>query len=575
MSSEGQEALQEARIELQKLKLRERKLAEENRVILSTISAISKAGNISEIFSSLEFVLKKYIKFDDFIVVSRVGNDGAFKTLLTNNKVFEQMKWNDCGKLSRVINGECAILFEPKSLGEFNSLHPIVLDQINSVLITGIDSGLTQSVIIFIHSNTKHFSIETKATLNRFRPLIERAVFDIENKEKLEATVRERTAELVNARKEAEEANKAKSEFLAMMSHELRTPLNAIIGLIDTLKSTALTQDQQSILLNMSTSSELLLAIISDVLDFSKIESGCFSLAPQWNNVRDTVTFVLSEQRKAADSKGLALTVTTDIPEDELHYIDQSRLAQILFNLIGNAIKFTERGHVHVSIKYQQSSFYITVEDSGIGISAQQLSSLFSPFVQADSTITRRFGGTGLGLAITKRLVELMRGRIFVNSELGQGSKFEVQLPVSTRVVCNKTNRQNDLQIQEEPRSRYSVLVVEDNPTNQMVIKLILTRQGHEVFIASNGEEAIGFIERDCDSIDIILMDVSMPVMDGLTTTKYMREANIQTPIVALTAHTSVEDRFSCLDVGMNDFVTKPVRTKEITEAIDRLMLEV
>lgn len=575
MISEGQEALQEARIELQKLKLRERKLAEENRVILSTISAISKAGNISEIFSSLEFVLKKYIKFDDFIVVSRIGDNGAFKTLLTNNKVFEQIKWNDCGKLSRVINGECAILFEPKSLGEFNSLHPIVLDQINSVLITGIDSGLTQSVIIFIHSNTKHFSIETKATLNRFRPLIERAVFDIENKEKLEATVRERTAELVNARKEAEEANKAKSEFLAMMSHELRTPLNAIIGLIDTLKSTALTQDQQSILLNMSTSSELLLAIISDVLDFSKIESGCFSLAPQWNNVRDTVTFVLSEQRKAADSKGLALTVTTDIPEDELHYIDQSRLAQILFNLIGNAIKFTERGHVHVSIKYQQSSFYITVEDSGIGISAQQLSSLFSPFVQADSTITRRFGGTGLGLAITKRLVELMRGRIFVNSELGQGSKFEVQLPVSTRVVCDKTSTQNALQVQEEPRSRYSVLVVEDNPTNQMVIKLILTRQGHEVFIASNGEEAIGFIERDCNSIDIILMDVSMPVMDGLTTTKYMREANIQTPIVALTAHTSVEDRFSCLDVGMNDFVTKPVRTKEITEAIDRLMLEV
>ena len=575
MSSEGQEALQEARIELQKLKLRERKLAEENRVILSTISAISKAGNISEIFSSLEYVLKKYIKFDDFIVVSRVGNDGAFKTLLTNNKVFEQMNWNDCGKLSRVINGECAILFEPKSLGEFNSLHPIVLDQINSVLITGLDSGLTQSVIIFIHSNTKHFSIETKATLNRFRPLIERAVFDIENKEKLEATVRERTAELVNARKEAEEANKAKSEFLAMMSHELRTPLNAIIGLIDTLKSTELTQDQQSILLNMSTSSELLLAIISDVLDFSKIESGCFSLAPQWNNVRDTVTFVLSEQRKAADSKGLALTVTTDIPEDELHYIDQSRLAQILFNLIGNAIKFTERGHVHVSIKYQQSSFNITVEDSGIGISAQQLSSLFSPFVQADSTITRRFGGTGLGLAITKRLVELMRGRIFVNSELGQGSKFEVQLPVSTRVVCDKTNRQNELQIQEEPRSRYSVLVVEDNPTNQMVIKLILTRQGHDVFIASNGAEAIGFIEQGSDAIDIILMDVSMPVMDGLTTTKYMRDANIQTPIVALTAHTSVEDRFSCLDVGMNDFVTKPVRTKEITEAIDRLMLEV
>ncbi|MFA0097414.1 ATP-binding protein [Vibrio splendidus] len=574
MGSEGQEALQEARIELQKLKARERKLAEENRVILSTISAISKASNISEIFYSLEFVLKKYIKFDDFIVISRVGNEGNFKTLLTNNKVFEQMNWSDCGKLSRVINGECAILFEPKSLGEFNSLHPIILDQINSVLITGIDSGLTQSVIIFIHSNTKHFSVETKATLNRFRPLIERAVFDIENKEKLEATVRERTAELVTARKDAERANKAKSEFLAMMSHELRTPLNAIIGLIDTLKSTPLNDEQQSILLNMSTSSELLLAIISDVLDFSKIESGCFSLAPQWSNVRDTVTFVLSEQKKTADDKGLALTVTSDIPEGELHYIDPSRLAQILFNLIGNAIKFTERGHVHVSIKYLQSSFYITVEDTGIGISPQQLSSLFSPFVQADSTITRRFGGTGLGLAITKRLVELMRGRISVESEPGKGSKFEVQLPVLTRVTNNLAHCEED-KSSRELRSRYSVLVVEDNPTNQMVIKLILTRQGHEVFIASNGEEAIGFVERGNDSIDIILMDVSMPVMDGLTTTKYMRDANIKTPIVALTAHTSLEDKYSCLDVGMNDFVTKPVRTKEITEAIDRLMLEI
>ncbi|WP_261904061.1 ATP-binding protein [Vibrio fortis] len=574
MGTDNQEALQEALVQLERAKSRERSLAEENRVILSTISEISKANSISDIFSSLELVLKKYIKFDDFIVISRVNNQDSFKTLLANNRAYENIQWQDSGKLSRVINGECTILFEPRSLPEFSSLNSILLDQINSVLMTGIDTGLTQSVIVFIHSNTKHFSVETKATLNRFRPLIERAVFDIENKEKLEATVRERTAELISARKEEERANKAKSEFLAMMSHELRTPLNAIIGLIETLKCSDLTNEQRSIIQSMGTSSELLLAIISDVLDFSKIESGCFSLAPQWNNVRDTVTFVLSEQTKIADAKGLTLNLTCEMPEHELHYIDQTRLAQILFNLVGNAIKFTERGEVNIGIHYQQSAFHISVEDTGIGMNPQQLASLFSPFVQADSTITRRFGGTGLGLAITKRLVELMDGRIEVTSELNKGSCFKVQLPVLSRLnkdaqlkeVCNAAS--------QPLRAQYSVLIVEDNPTNQMVIQLILSRQGHKVFITSNGKEAINFIQSDKAPIDIILMDVSMPVMDGLTTTKVMRQNNIDIPIVALTAHTSNEDKCSCLDVGMNDFVTKPVRTKEITEAIDRLLVE-
>ncbi|MDK9735799.1 response regulator [Vibrio sp. D404a] len=574
MGTDNQEALQEALVQLERAKARERSLAEENRVILSTISEISKANSISDIFSSLELILKKYIKFDDFIVISRVDSKEKFKTLLTNNRVYENICWQDSGKLSRVINGECTILFEPRALPEFSTLNSILLDQINSVLMTGIDTGVTQAVIVFIHSNTKHFSVETKATLNRFRPLIERAVFDIENKEKLEATVRERTAELISARKEEERANKAKSEFLAMMSHELRTPLNAIIGLIETLKCSDLTCDQRSIIQSMSTSSELLLAIISDVLDFSKIESGCFSLTPQWNKVSDTVTFVLSEQKKVADAKGLNLNLTCEMPDNELHYIDQTRLAQILFNLVGNAIKFTEQGEVNIGIHYQQSAFHISVEDTGIGMKPQQLASLFSPFVQADSTITRRFGGTGLGLAITKRLVELMDGRIAVTSELNKGSRFEVQLPVLSRRTEHVEPKAVRCPIDQKLRAQYSVLVVEDNPTNQMVIQLILSRQGHKVFITSNGQEAINFVQSSETPIDIILMDVSMPVMDGLTTTKHMRNNNIDIPIVALTAHTSTEDKYSCLDVGMNDFVTKPVRTKEITEAIDRLLME-
>jgi CheY-like chemotaxis protein len=241
---------------------------------------------------------------------------------------------------------------------------------------------------------------------------------------------------------------------------------------------------------------------------------------------------------------------------------------------VGNAIKFTEQGEVNIGIHYQQSAFHISVEDTGIGMKPQQLASLFSPFVQADSTITRRFGGTGLGLAITKRLVELMDGRIEVASELNKGSCFKVQLPVLSRLHQNTKQKEVCCPTDACFRAQYSVLIVEDNPTNQMVIQLILSRQGHKVFITSNGQEAIDFIQAEEVPIDIILMDVSMPVMDGLTTTKLMRQNNIDIPIVALTAHTSNEDKVSCLDVGMNDFVTKPVRTKEITEAIDRLLVE-
>ncbi|MGF1710989.1 response regulator [Vibrio kagoshimensis] len=568
MAGQSTEHLQDVLIELERSRLREINLAEENRAILSTISGISKAKNVDQIFSTLDVVLKKYIHFDDFIVISKPVGCETFKTILTNNKIFDNLEWIDHGKFSRVINGECTILFEPKRLKEFEKFNAFILDQINSVLLTGIDSGLSQSVILFIHSNGKHFSVDTKMTLNRFRPLIERAVLDIERKEHLEATIKTRTKELVSAQKEAERANKAKSTFLAMMSHEIRTPLNAVIGLIDTLKTTQLGVDQLSLLTNMGTSSELLLSIINDVLDFSKIESGNFSLTPSWQSIRDTVTFVSMEQERIAQQKGLTLSVEIESSDDIVYFYDKNRLAQILFNLIGNAIKFTEKGSVDVSITCKPELIAIQISDTGIGISDTHQSILFHPFIQADDSITRRFGGTGLGLAITKHLVDLMNGDIKVLSSLNIGSKFLVNLPFKSRILQPSIiNAQKDVNC-DESDSSYTVLVVEDNLTNQMVIKLILSRLGHKVYVANNGQEAIELVEINNISFDIIFMDVSMPVLDGLSTTKMIRQKNIQTPIIALTAHTAAEDRSSCLDAGMNEFITKPVRTQEIRDVI-------
>ncbi|MFA0570911.1 response regulator, partial [Vibrio gallaecicus] len=277
---------------------------------------------------------------------------------------------------------------------------------------------------------------------------------------------------------------------------------------------------------------------------------------------------VSMEQERIAQQKGLTLSVEIESSDDIVYFYDKNRLAQILFNLIGNAIKFTEKGSVDVSITCKPDLIAIQISDTGIGISDTHQSILFHPFIQADDSITRRFGGTGLGLAITKHLVDLMNGDIKVLSSLNIGSKFLVNLPFKSRILQPSViNAQKDVNC-DESNSSYTVLVVEDNLTNQMVIKLILSRLGHKVYVANNGQEAIELVEINNISFDIIFMDVSMPVLDGLSTTKIIRQKNIQTPIIALTAHTAAEDRSSCLDAGMNEFITKPVRTQEIRDVI-------
>lgn len=565
MEQDKIEQFNEMLLELERSKEREFRLAEENRVILTAISALGHAENKYQIFDELQDVLHRYIKFDDFVVISKLKEKGSFSTFLASNQAFQDKNWLNGDKFQRVLEGECIILFEPIKLEEFHDLNPFLQNQIKSALFTGIRTQTSDSILLLLGNRKGQFSLETKATLQRFRPLLERAINDIEHKEELQRLVELKTRELTIAQQQAEQANQSKSQFLAMMSHELRTPLNAVLGLIDILRKES-NRYQQDLLEQMEDSAELLLVIINDILDLSRIESGHFKLHCHWVQLHKRLMHALEYHHKAAETKAIHFNVRTSICDHYEYWVDPVRLIQILFNIIGNAIKFTHVGRVDVSLITARDQLLIEVKDTGIGIEKHRIEHLFSPFIQADSSITRNYGGTGLGLAITKHLVSLMGGDISVQSVLGEGSQFTITLPVESRLskgtnIPSSTNTQLDKS--EQRLINKNILVVEDTKTNQVVIQLILSQMGYNVTIADHGHQAIELVKSD-DSFDLILMDISMPIMDGIQATKQLRTKNIQTPIIALTAHAMQSDHQIFLEAGMNDVILKPIRSQEL-----------
>lgn len=574
MEQEIIEQFNEALLELERSKEREQRLAEENRVILAALSAFSHADNKYQIFEELKKVLSRYIEFDDFIVISKPKHRQVYVTFLASNLAFQGKEWLNGSKFQRVLDGESIILFEPGKLDEFQNLNAFLKDQIQSALIAGIRAQTSDSVLLLLGNRKGQFSLETRSTLLRFRPLLERAINDIEHKEELQKLVDLRTQELQIAQQQAEQANQSKSKFLAMMSHELRTPLNAVLGLIDILRENSETY-QLEMLEQMENSAELLLVIINDILDFSRIESGHFSLHCHWINLRKKLHQALEHHHQVATAKGIEFNLQATIHDGYEYWVDEVRLTQILFNVVGNAIKFTQHGSVDVRLVTTRDGLEINIEDTGIGIDSQRIDNLFSPFIQADDSITRNFGGTGLGLAITKHLVELMQGKIQVESELGKGSKFSIILPLKSRssdhvaaVPASDSEPSNKSVIANVGRH---ILVVEDTKTNQMVIKLLLNRMGYNVTIAENGQQAIDIVAKK-PAFDLIFMDISMPVMDGIEATRMLRAKQISAPIIALTAHSMHSDHEVCLGAGMNDIILKPIRSKELQRITDRYL---
>ncbi|MDO8332706.1 MAG: ATP-binding protein [Pseudomonas sp.] len=378
---------------------------------------------------------------------------------------------------------------------------------------------------------------------------------------------------LVNTREESEQANRAKSDFLAMMSHELRTPMNGVLGMLQLLETTEMTREQAEYSALATESTEHLLKVINDILDFSRIERDAVELESIPFNVLELIQSSVQVFQHSAQQRGLQLLQQTQAGLEQIEVQgDPTRIRQILVNLLGNALKFTEEGSISLNIQWQPLDDHVlwltcTVKDTGIGISAERLEHMFDAFQQADTSISRRYGGTGLGLPIARTLAERMGGSLRAESVEEQGSLFTLEIPLAF-------SQQTQKPVVEVPlisnANGHLVLLVEDNPVNQTVIEAMLRSLGYQVCLVGDGAQAVHKAANF--EYSAILMDCRLPIMDGYEATRQIRllPNQVQTPIIALTANALQGDREACLAAGMNDYLAKPFKRIDLQRILQR-----
>jgi len=453
-----------------------------------------------------------------------------------------------------------------------------IVDRMQAVFREGIDKA--EAEIVTKDGRKIPFYLTGLRTMFDGKPHLVGLGIDITKQKQTEA-------ELAKARNEAESANRVKSEFLANMSHEIRTPMTAILGFSEVLMGSVMDREQLDAATTIKQNGQYLIGIINDILDLSKIEAGKLEIEHIQCSPCQILSEIASLMRVRANAKNLPLEIEYDGQIPQSIQSDPTRLRQILINLTGNAVKFTEVGKVRLVARLldaesDEPKMQFEVVDSGIGMTEEQIASLFKPFQQADTSTTRRFGGTGLGLTISKRLASKLGGDIAVTSTLGEGSTFTVtvgtgpldgvellDIPSETQLPTNSDKKPAVAKAKLDCR----VLLAEDGPDNQRLIAFLLKKAGAEVTVADNGQIAHDLAlaaRNDGTPFEVILMDMQMPVMDGYDATRKLREAAFTGPIIALTAHAMSTDRGKCLNAGCDDYMAKPIdRDKLISVVAD------
>ena len=468
---------------------------------------------------------------------------------------------------------EQQILFKAAILALFALLFTYILARRLALSLSQPISAMSHAVkAIQDGKYTTPLPVADDAELGDLARHINNLAFDLEKASREQKKAME---ELIRTREEAERANSAKSDFLAMMSHELRTPMNGVLGMLQLMETTQMTDEQAEYSALATESTEHLLRVINDILDFSRFERDAMELENITFNLAELLATSVQAFAHDAQQRGLALDLQL-APGIEVLQVkgDPTRIRQILVNLIGNALKFTEFGSVRIETMWtpsgaEQINFTCAVRDSGIGISAQLLELMFDPFQQADNSISRRYGGTGLGLPIARNLAERMGGTLTAESHEGLGSLFTLQIPLQ-RVQPAQAAAQELTHADALHNREASVLLVEDNPVNRTVVEAMLRSLGLQVSIAGDGAQAVSMASKE--TFALVLMDCRLPVMDGYEATRRIREMpGLESlPIIALTANARQGDREICLQAGMNDYLAKPFKRTDLQQVLQR-----
>lgn len=442
------------------------------------------------------------------------------------------------------------IFFLPAEFPDFQSQHQWNKSKTQLMVYIYQDGKRSGSLHAVFHTppNTGwHSTIETKLCL--FADMISAA---FQRQLLLDKTIQEKLR--------AESSEKSTKDFVAMINHELRTPLNGVLGAVELMKETPINQYQAELLNTVSQAGEMLRVIINDLLDFSKINADMLQLKSSRFSPREVIETIEQIFSSKVQEQGLEFfsTVDTKIPQNLIG--DEDRLKQILVNLIGNAVKFTDKGKIILEAHWENDALLIKVIDNGCGIAKSKQATLFDPFTQADNSSQRKFEGTGLGLAICKMLVELMGGSIHFTSELDKGTEFTFSLPLQISSEKIKVNKHKALP--EYPIEQLNILAVEDIKMNQTILGMMLNKLGVKHQFSNDGQQALDFLSDN--QVDIILMDCRMPILDGFQTTQRLRAQGYTKPIIALTAGTTSMEIDACIESGMDDILHKPYKGEEL-----------